>query len=75
MTTLPLLLGYLFGAKVLKFNAAILMGALTGAMTSTPALGVVAKEARSPIPALGYAGTYAFANVFLTIAGGAIARL
>ncbi len=75
VTTIPLLAGYFYGAKVLKLNPAILMGALTGAMTSTPALGVVTKEAKSSVPALGYAGTYAFANVFLTVAGGLIVRL
>ena len=38
-------------------------------MTSTPALSIVQSAARSPVPALGYAGTYALANVLLTIAG------
>ena len=38
-------------------------------MTSTPALNVVTKEAKSTVPALGYAGTYTFANVLLTFAG------
>jgi len=38
-------------------------------MTSTPALNVVTDAARSGIPALGYAGTYTFANVLLTFAG------
>jgi putative transport protein len=38
-------------------------------MTSTPALSVVNEAAQSPLPALGYAGTYTFANVFLTFAG------
>jgi len=50
------------------------MGALTGAMTRTPALWVVTKEAHSTIPAWGYAGTYALANVFLTIPGSVIVR-
>jgi putative transport protein len=45
------------------------MGALTGAMTSSAALGLVTSEARSAVPALGYTGTYAFANVILTILG------
>ena len=45
------------------------MGALTGAMTSGAALSVVTKEANSSIPAIGYAGTYAFGNVLLMVAG------
>ena len=48
---------------------ALLLGSITGAMTSTPALNVVTDAARSAVPALGYAGTYTFANVFLTVAG------
>ena len=72
MTLSPLVLGFLFGRLVLKMNPAVLLGALTGAMTSTPALGVVQDAAKSPVPALGYAGTYAFANILLTMAGAAI---
>jgi putative transport protein len=65
----PVIVGYTFGRFVLKFNPALLLGALTGAMTSTPSLSVVSEAAKSELPALGYAGTYAFANVFLTFAG------
>lgn len=62
-------LGYGFGRYVLRMNPALLLGSLTGAMTSTPALNVVQEAARSAVPALGYAGTYTFANVMLTFAG------
>ncbi len=65
----PLVVGFLFGAFVLRLNPAVLLGALTGAMTSTPALSVARQAARSSVPALGYAGTYAFANVLMTAAG------
>ena len=75
VTITPLLCGYAFGRLVLKMNPALLLGALTGAMTSTPALGIVQSAARSPVPALGYAGTYALANVLLTFAGTAIMML
>ncbi|MEC4681979.1 MAG: hypothetical protein VST67_14950, partial [Nitrospirota bacterium] len=44
-------------------------------MTSTPSLKIVTSAARSPIPALGYAGTYTFANVLLTFAGTLIMTL
>jgi putative transport protein len=44
-------------------------------MTSTPALKTISELARSPIPALGYAGTYTFANVFLTLGGATIASM
>ena len=47
----------------------------TGAMTSTPALSIVTQAAKSGIPALGYAGTYTFANVLLTFAGAILVSL
>ena len=50
----------------------MLLGALTGAMTSTPALKVLNDMSGNSVPALGYAGTYTFANVFLTIGGASI---
>ena len=69
VTLLPALVGYVFGSKVLRLNPALLLGSITGAMTSTPALNILTEEARSAVPALGYAGTYTFANVLLTFAG------
>ena len=72
VTVIPILAGYLFGSKVLKISPALIFGAITGAMTSGAALSVVIKEAKSPVPALGYTGTYAFANVLLVIAGSLI---
>jgi putative transport protein len=72
---LPVLTGYFFGSLVLKMNPALLLGAITGSMTSTPALKTINDMTRSSIPALGYAGTYTFANVFLTLGGASIASL
>lgn len=69
VTLVSVSVAYVFGRFVLKLNPALLMGAMTGAMTSTPSLGVVQAAARSSVPALGYAGTYTFANVLLTFAG------
>lgn len=69
VTLAPAAIGYFVGRRVLGLNPALLLGSLTGAMTSTPALNVVTEAARSAIPALGYAGTYTFANVLLTFAG------
>ena len=56
-------------------NGAILLGAITGAMTSTPSLTQVTKLAKSSVPTIGYVGTYAFANVLLAIAGTVIMLL
>jgi putative transport protein len=69
ITLTPVVVCFFVGRYVFKMNGAILMGSLTGAMTSTPALTQVTKLARSSVPTLGYVGTYAFANVLLAIAG------
>ena len=72
VTSVPIAVGYGFGRKVLGLNPVLLLGAVTGAMTSGAALSVVTKAANSSVPALGYTGSYAFANVLLTIAGSVI---
>jgi putative transport protein len=75
VTLAPPLVGNFVGRKVLKLNPALLLGSITGAMTSTPSLGIVQKAADSSLPALGYAGTYTFANVLLTFAGSFMMRV
>ncbi len=69
VTLVPILVGYGFSRKVLGLNAAEALGGVTGSMTSGAALSVVCDAARSNVPALGYTGAYAFANVILTLAG------
>lgn len=69
VTSLPVFVAYLFGSVILKLSPPILLGAITGAMTSGASLSVVTSVARSSIPAIGYAGTYAFGNVLLMVAG------
>lgn len=68
-TLLSALVAYVVGRQVLGMNPALLLGFITGAMISTPALNVVTEAARSSVPALGYAGTYTFASVLLAFAG------
>ena len=63
------------GVELLVGNPALLFGAITGAMTSTAALMVITNQSKSTAPTLGYVGSYAFANVFLALAGGLIMRL
>lgn len=75
VTLVTPLVPYLFGLWVLKMNPALLLGSICGAMTSTPALGLIQAEAKSEVPSLGYAGTYTFANVLLTLAGTLMMRL
>jgi putative transport protein len=69
ITLSPVLLTFVVGRYAFKMNGAILMGSITGAMTSTPSLNQVTRLAKSSVPTLGYVGTYAFANVLLAIAG------
>ena len=69
VTVVPVFITYFVGRVLLRLNPAILLGALTGAMTSGASLSVVTAEAKSSIPAIGYAGTYAFGNVLLMVVG------
>ncbi|WP_241624865.1 aspartate:alanine antiporter [Rosenbergiella epipactidis] len=75
VSLLPVVICYCFGAYVLRMNRAMLFGALMGARTCAPALAIISDTARSSIPALGYAGTYAIANVILTLAGTLVVML
>ncbi|ELR99433.1 aspartate:alanine exchanger family transporter [Gloeocapsa sp. PCC 73106] len=68
IATAPVLVVFLYGIYVLKMNPALLLGATTGAVTCTPAMAAVSADARSSIPTIGYAGTYAFATIFSAIA-------
>ncbi|MGO3798592.1 MAG: aspartate:alanine antiporter [Vibrio casei] len=69
ISVVPVVCAYLFGAHVLKMNRALLFGAIIGARTCAPAMDIVNDYAKSTIPALGYAGTYATANILMTLAG------
>lgn len=75
VTLMPLIICFSVGRFALKMNPILLLGALAGAMTSTPALNTLTSEARSSLPGLGYAGTYAFANLLLALAGTLIMML
>jgi putative transport protein len=68
-TTVPLILGMIVGKYVFRFHDAILLGAISGARTTTASLGMVTDQAQSQVPALGYTVTYAIGNTLLTIWG------
>lgn len=69
ISVVPVVLAYLVGVHILKMNRALLFGAIIGARTCAPAMDIVNDYAKSTIPALGYAGTYAIANILMTLAG------
>ncbi|MFH1837837.1 MAG: aspartate-alanine antiporter [Candidatus Omnitrophota bacterium] len=75
LTLTPHILGLIFGRLVLKMNPLLLLGALTGAGTVTPALNVLKESSESSVPALGYTVPYAFGNFILTIWGTVIVHL
>ncbi len=75
IATLPVIVAFLFGLHYLKMNPALLLGAVTGSVTCTPAMAAVSSDAKSSIPTIGYAGTYAFATILCAIAGSIMARL
>jgi len=68
IATMPVIAVFIYGIYILKMNPALLLGASTGAVTCTPAMAAVSADARSSIPTIGYAGTYAFATVMQAIA-------
>ena len=68
-TTVPLVLALYVGKYVFRFHPAILLGACSGARTTTASLGMINDRAKSQIPGLGYTVTYAVGNTLLTIWG------
>ena len=74
-TTIPLILGMFLGKYVFRFHDAILLGAVSGARTTTASLGMVCDIGKSQVPALGYTVTYAVGNTLLTIWGMVIIML
>ena len=75
VTIIPVLVCFLVGCYLMRMNVALLLGAITGSMTSTAALQQINNRAESTLPTLGYVGSYAFANVLLAIAGNVIVRV
>jgi len=69
VTTVPLILAMFVGKYVFRFHDAILLGACSGARTTTASLGMINDRAKSQIPGLGYTVTYAVGNTLLTIWG------
>lgn len=64
---LAMSLAYGLGAFVFKFDLPTTLGALCGAMTSTPGLGAVTQSADSEYPAVAYATVYPVALIVVTL--------
>ena len=67
MTTVPLVIGYLFAKYVLKLNLLNNLGSITGGMTSTPALGTLIGVAKTEEVAAAYAATYPIALIAVVL--------
>jgi len=67
ITVLPMFLTLLFGRYVLKLNFLRLLGALTGSMTSTPALSAIEPLTKSNAPQITYATVYPIALILIII--------
>jgi putative transport protein len=71
----PHIIGLFFGKYVLKMNPIILLGAQTGAGTSTIGLKAIQDASASKFPVLGYTIPYALGNILLTAWGPVIVSL
>ncbi len=65
----------LIGHHVFRLHPGILLGAVAGAGTATPALAAVQEVAKSTVPTLGYGVSYAVGNVLLALWGTVIVFL
>ena len=69
VTMVPPVVGLLVGRYVLRMNPVLLLGALAGAQTMTPALAAVQERSGSPIAVLGYTAAVPFGHILLTTGG------
>ena len=67
MTVVPMIIGYIFAKYVLKLSLLNNLGSLTGAMTSTPALGTLIGVAKTDDVAAAYAATYPIALIAVVL--------
>ncbi|HEX5667703.1 MAG TPA: hypothetical protein VFX73_02805, partial [Chitinophagaceae bacterium] len=75
VAVLPHIIGLLAGKYLLKMNPVILLGAQSGAGTTTTALKAIQDSAQSKMPVLGYTIPYALGNIILTAWGPVIVSL
>ena len=67
MTVIPMVAGFLFARYVLKLSLLSNLGSLTGAMTSTPALGTLIGVSGTDDVASAYAATYPIALIAVVL--------
>jgi len=67
MTVIPMVCGYFFASRVLHMQLLNNLGAITGGMTSTPALGTLIRAAGTGDVATAYAAVYPAALVLVVL--------
>ena len=67
MTIVPMIIGLIFAKYVLKLSLLNNLGSLTGAMTSTPALGTLIGVSKTDDVAAAYAATYPIALIAVVL--------
>ncbi len=67
ITLISMIVGYFFASRVLKLQLMNTLSAITGGMTSTPALGTLITLAGSEEVASAYAATYPFALICVVL--------
>ena len=67
MTIVPMIIGFVFAKYVLKLSLLNNLGSLTGAMTSTPALGTLIGVSKTDDVAAAYAATYPIALIAVVL--------
>lgn len=67
MTVVPMIVGFFFAKYVLKLSLLNNLGSLTGAMTSTPALGTLIGVSKTDDVAAAYAATYPIALIAVVL--------
>ena len=67
MTVIPMIIGFWFAKYVLKLSLLNNLGSLTGAMTSTPALGTLIGVSKTDDVAAAYAATYPIALIAVVL--------
>ena len=75
ITILPLILGFLFNKYILKLYLFNNLGSLTGAMTSTPALGTLINVAKTDQVGNSYAATYPISLISVVLSAQFMALL
>ncbi len=75
LTTVPMVIGFIFAKYVFKLSIFNNLGSITGGMTSTPALGALISTAGTDDVASAYAATYPVALVAVVLAAKIIIML